>query len=142
MQTAWSTAQIAIGGVQVCAWLYLQHVLFKNEMLSPVLGDVLLDSTPWWTIVIEPSHTAVDLERWHVKQAALQDTSLHCRQHLAVVERSNKRQAISSSQKLVWDSPLEHEMTPCSVQLRSLQLLRTSARCMQCWQPSVMLACD
>lgn len=55
---------------------YLQHVLFQDEVLAPILCDILLDCTPWRAVVIEACHTAVDFERWHVKQPSLQYTCL------------------------------------------------------------------
>ena len=49
------------------AILHLQHVLLKDEVLPPILCDVLLDRTAWRAVVIEPCHTAIDFEGWHVK---------------------------------------------------------------------------
>lgn len=51
---------------------YLQHILFQNEMLPPELGDVALDCTTRWPIVVQPCYSIVDLEGGYVKQAPLQ----------------------------------------------------------------------
>lgn len=42
--------------------MHLQHVLFQDEMLAPVLRDVLLDCTSRRAIVIEAGHAAIYLE--------------------------------------------------------------------------------